>query len=79
VPRFSLLLLLAAISVATGTPSFAQDVDVALVLAVDCSYSVDDKEYLSEVEGMADALRSQEVKAAIASGPHASIAVAVLQ
>jgi hypothetical protein len=70
---------LAAIACAVAPASAAQDVDVAVVLAVDCSYSVDDQEYRSEIEGMADALMSPEVKAAIASGPHASIAISVLQ
>jgi hypothetical protein len=79
VPRLLLPLLLMAIAFAGAPASAAPDVDVALVLAVDCSYSVDEKEYLAEIEGMADALRSKEVKAAIASGPHASIAVSVLQ
>jgi hypothetical protein len=59
----------------------AQDnnVDLALVLAVDCSFSVDAREFALQMEGLGRALMSAEVKEAIAQGPRQRIAVAVVQ
>ena len=54
-------------------------VDLALVLAVDCSYSVDSVEYKLQMEGLARAFRDPEVIAAIASGPKRRIAISVVQ
>ena len=56
-----------------------QDVDLALILAVDCSYSVDSREYLLQMQGMAQAFMNPEVQAAISGGARQRIAVAVLQ
>ena len=55
------------------------DVDVALVLAIDCSYSVDTGEHRLQMEGFGAALQSPEVLKAIQSGAHQRIAVAVYQ
>jgi Mg-chelatase subunit ChlD len=59
----------------------AQDaaVDLAIVLAIDCSYSVDMAEYHLQVTGMAEAFRQPEIHNAIASGPLGRIAVSVVQ
>lgn len=54
-------------------------VDLALVLAIDCSYSVDELEYNLQIGGLADAFRSTDVLSAIQSGPFGAISVAVVQ
>lgn len=55
------------------------DVDLALVLAVDCSFSVDSREFRLQMQGLGDAFRRAEVKRAIAQGHRQRIAVAVVQ
>lgn len=62
-------------------PANAQstEVDMALVLAIDCSYSVDEREYNLQIGGLSDAFLSAEVVSAINSGPLGSISVAVVQ
>lgn len=57
----------------------AQPVDVALVLAIDCSDSVVGWEFEAQIVGLAEALRSADVAEAIASGPRQRVAVAVVQ
>ena len=59
----------------------AQDfeVDMALVLAVDCSFSVDLGEFALQMEGLGQAFRRAEVKHAIALGNLQRIAVSVVQ
>jgi hypothetical protein len=64
-------------SLATGQSG--ADVDLTLVLAVDCSYSVDDGEFELQMQGLARAFVSHEVAAAIASGAKGRIAVALVQ
>ncbi|MEH6402099.1 MAG: DUF1194 domain-containing protein [Sneathiella sp.] len=54
-------------------------VDLELVLAVDCSYSVDNVEYKLQMKGLANAFRSTKVRELINSGPIGSIAVTVIQ
>jgi hypothetical protein len=54
-------------------------VDVALVLAVDASGSVDDDRFELEKHGFAAAFRSAKVLAAIRAGDHRAIAVFMLQ
>jgi len=56
----------------------AGGVDLALVLGIDCSYSVDASEFKLQSRGYAEALVSPEVLAAIAEGPIGSIAVTVV-
>jgi len=53
------------------------DVDLELVLAVDTSGSVDDREYALQISGIANAFRDPEVLDAIAAGPLGRIAVTV--
>ena len=55
------------------------DVDVALALAIDVSYSVDNLEHRLQMEGFAQALQSDEVMKAIQGGRHQRIAVMVYQ
>lgn len=54
-------------------------VDLALVLAVDCSYSVDAREYVLQMRGLAEAFRKPEIQQAIARGDRGRIAVALVQ
>lgn len=61
--------------------SRAQDgeVDLALVLAIDCSFSVDSHEFALQMEGLGRALMHADVKAAIAQGKHQRIVIAAVQ
>ncbi|MBL4739941.1 MAG: DUF1194 domain-containing protein [Sneathiella sp.] len=54
-------------------------VDLELVLAVDCSYSVDNVEYKLQMKGLANAFRSPKVRDLINSGLVGTIAVTVIQ
>lgn len=65
-------------AVATA-PARAEPVDVALVLAVDVSESVDAGEYLLQHEGIARAFENPQVVAAITGGRHHAIDVLVLE
>lgn len=71
------LLLLAMSQPVTGAAS-AKTVDLELVLAVDASGSVDDREYTLQLEGIARGFRDATVRRAIRSGPTKSIAVNML-
>jgi hypothetical protein len=77
---FALLtgVLLCAWPTAPAVPEPAQ-VDVALALAIDVSYSVDNYEHRLQMEGFAAALQSPEVMVAIKKGKHQRIAVTVYQ
>lgn len=55
------------------------EVDLALVLAVDCSYSVDTVEFRLQMDGLAAAFRDPKVAEAITNGPIGSIAVTLFQ
>jgi hypothetical protein len=79
-----LLCLMAGLLLGAG-PAFAQtdygpgvSVDLELVLAVDASGSVDESEYTLQLAGLAAAFRDKAVQQAIASGPRARIAVAMV-
>ncbi len=63
----------------TGQPALTRSglVDVSLVLAIDCSFSVDRREYLLQMEGLGQALQSPEVLEAIKGGPQQKIALSV--
>lgn len=54
-------------------------VDLALILAIDCSYSVDQREYKLQITGTAQAFRRPEIIAAIKSGAYRRIIVSVVQ
>ena len=53
-------------------------VDVELVIAVDSSASIDDREFFLQMTGIAQAFRDPEVIAAITSGPYRRVAVAAI-
>jgi hypothetical protein len=74
------LLLAAALAVA-GLPAgaAAQPVDLALVMAVDVSESVDAGEYILQHDGIARAFEDPMVAAAIGAGRHGAIEAAVLE
>jgi len=55
------------------------EVDLALVLAIDCSFSVDAHEFAVQMRGLAQAFRSPAVKKAIAQGVRQRIAVTAVQ
>lgn len=55
------------------------DVDLALVLAIDCSFSVDAHEYAVQMRGLGRAFMSDQVKKAIAQGVRQRIAVMAVQ
>ncbi|WP_179187848.1 DUF1194 domain-containing protein [Kiloniella majae] len=54
-------------------------VDMELILAVDCSYSVSDAEYQLQMNGLARALRSPAVNVAIQAGHYKKISIALIQ
>ena len=53
--------------------------DVALLLAVDCSYSIGGREFRLQLDGLAAAFREPAIQAAITAGPEAAAAVAVME
>lgn len=57
----------------------AEGVDLALVMAVDVSESVDAEEYLLQHEGIARAFDDPQLLQAITAGKHGAIEVAVLE
>jgi hypothetical protein len=57
----------------------AQPVDVAIVLAVDSSGSIDSREFTLQREGYARALTDPRVLQAISGGPRGAIAVALFE
>jgi hypothetical protein len=76
-----LLALVFALYSKYGAPARAQpvDVDLALVLAIDCSFSVDTTEFRLQMQGLGRALRRKEIHDAIAQGATGRIAVSVFQ
>ena len=70
------------LALTTSTPQIeaqTYEVDLALVLAVDCSFSVDFREFALQMKGLGEAFRQPEVKRAIALGSARRIAVSVVQ
>ena len=55
------------------------EVDVTLVLGIDCSYSVDANEFLLQKAGIANALVSPAVLRAIADGPIGRVSITIVQ
>ena len=74
-----LALLIALVIGWTRAAPAQMAVDLELVLAIDCSYSVDDREYALQTLGLAEAFRSAEIIRAIEEGPHGAIAVSLVQ
>ena len=62
-------------------PAAAQTerVDLALVLAVDVSESIDAARFTLQMQGIAAAFEAREVQASILSGPHRSMLIALVQ
>ena len=76
------VLLLAGALLACGAASAAEDdvaVDLALVLAVDVSLSIDEKEAAIQRNGYVQALKDKRVTDAIRSGPIGRIAVTYVE
>ncbi len=65
----------------TGAPAAqtSYPVDVELVLAIDCSYSVDAREFALQKTGLAEAFRHPAVVTAIEAGERGAIGVTVVQ
>lgn len=61
------------------TVSAASEFDLALVLAVDCSSSVDAGDFKLQMGGIASALRQPNIVEAIHAGPSGRIALALVQ
>jgi hypothetical protein len=86
-PRKAVLTLVSVVFslLALGSPlknesrAQAPTVDLALVLAIDCSFSVDANEFRLQMEGMGRAFMQEEVKEAISRGPNGRIAVIAVQ
>jgi Protein of unknown function (DUF1194) len=74
-----LLAVLAGIALKGDARAQGQKVDVALVLAIDCSFSVDANEFRLQMAGLGRAFLEPEIKKAIRSGPNGQIAVAAIQ
>src|SRR5438045_1252631 len=53
--------------------------DLALVLAVDCSSSVDVADFRMQMDGIAGALRNPKLAEAIAAGPNRQIVLSLVQ
>jgi hypothetical protein len=69
----------AALALWCGGASAAEGVDLALVLAVDVSRSIDDGEFKLQRDGYAAALVNPAVVRAITSGPQRGIALAYVE
>jgi Protein of unknown function (DUF1194) len=80
-PRLAFVVLAALLSVLLRNDVGAQgrQVDLALVLAIDCSFSVDANEFRLQMEGIGKAFLEPDVKTAIKNGPNGQIAVAAIQ
>ncbi len=80
-PFRTIVLVLVVIALARSVSAQRAEptVDLNLVLAIDCSYSVDSTEFGLQLQGLANAFRTPEVLEAIGAGPHGAISVAVVQ
>ena len=76
-----LLFGLTLVSAPGNNRLFAQEpeVDLALVLAIDCSFSVDANEFRLQMQGLGQAFLRPEIQEAIAKGPNGRIAVVAMQ
>jgi hypothetical protein len=77
--RWSLWLAAALLLLCSVAPARAQPVDLALVLAIDVSESVNAERYNLQVEGMARALEQKRLFQAIGAGEHGAIALLVME
>src|SRR5438552_12954152 len=74
-----LLVAVAAVLALAQAAAAGERVDLALVLAVDVSRSIDDKEFELQRQGYARAFMDPRVLHAIRSGPYRGIAVAYVE
>ncbi len=74
-----LVFFLIALVIGSRAAAAQMAVDLELVLAIDCSYSVDDREYGQQALGLAATFRSAKIIHAIEEGPHGAIAVSLVQ
>lgn len=70
---------LAALSAGASVTRAAEEVDLQLLLAIDCSYSVDAGEYDLQRQGIAAALLDPKIQEAVTHGPLGAVAIAVMQ
>jgi hypothetical protein len=77
--RTWLLAGMLVVATVPGVDGSDQQVDLALVLGIDCSFSVDEFEFELQMRGTAEALMSPLVLSAIDEGPNRRIAVTVVQ
>ncbi|WP_420406261.1 DUF1194 domain-containing protein [Nisaea sp.] len=73
------LAVLCLLTVAPATGRAEIPVDIELVLAIDCSSSVDDEEFSLQVAGMANAFRDPMIQEAIQGGVEGAIGISVIQ
>jgi hypothetical protein len=78
-PILFLAIVLAGFGAAPAGATISQPVDVALVLAVAVSGSVNNERYKLQRNGYAAAFADPEVVAAVTSGPHHAIAVTFVE
>ena len=71
--------LAAGWGVPLGASAGSNRADVALVLAIDVSGSIDDYHFKLQREGIARALESEEVAAALSNGVNQTVEIAVLE
>ncbi len=80
VKSFSALQIwLIAIAISVQPANTQERVDLNLILAIDCSYSVDAEEFSLQVHGTAIAFTNAKIIKAINSGKYGRIAIAVIQ
>jgi hypothetical protein len=77
--RFFAVLVFALLAAAPGGRAATPPVDLALVLAVDVSRSIDDEEYALQKRGYAEAFHHPAVLNAIRANPHQRIAVTMVE
>lgn len=73
------LLLFSATAIRSDSQAEGYQVDLALVLAIDCSFSVDSNEFRLQMEGLGRAFMERKVHEAISKGATGRIAVIALQ
>ncbi len=76
--KFLLAMITAIIIGISASSSYAEEVDLELVLAMDASGSISETEYILQLEGTAAAFRDPSIQAAITSGPVGKIAVTIM-
>lgn len=78
IKRVAFLAVFAPVLIAPAVPQ-SSAVDMALVIAIDCSYSVDSAEHRLQMEGFGAALQDPQVMDAVLNGPQQRIAITVFQ